>query len=66
MPDRRLTGLNPPEGTLATAVAVASNTSSKKSTPAKKKRKHLETYVPLQRHMYGEERVFLPCPGSPR
>ena len=65
-PDRRLADLNPPKGIPATAVAVALVTSSKKSTPAKKKRKHLETYVPLQRHMYGEERIFLPCPGSPR
>lgn len=65
-PDRRLADVNPPKGIPATGVAVALNTSSKKSTPAKKKRKHLEAYVPLQRHMYGEERIFLPCPGSPR
>jgi hypothetical protein len=65
-PGRRLTGLNPPKGIPATGVAVASVTSSKKSTPAKKKRKHLEAFVPVQRHPYGEERIFLPCPGSPR
>jgi len=50
----------------ATAVAVAYGTSKTHSTPAKKTRKHLEVYLPLQRHLYGEERIFLPCPGSRR
>ncbi len=35
-------------------------------TPRQKKHHRLETFVPLQRHLYGEERVFLPCPGSRR
>ena len=45
----------------AKAVQVALSTSSPKSTPAKKKHHKLEAFVPLQRHLYGEERVFLPC-----
>ncbi len=28
------------------------------------RRKRLEAFVPLQRHLYGEEKVFLPCPQS--
>jgi hypothetical protein len=31
-----------------------------------RRRKHLEAFIPEQRHMFGEERLFLPCPGSPR
>ena len=33
---------------------------------AKKTRKHLEVFVPQQRHFFGDERVMLPCPGAPR
>lgn len=58
--------VNRPKSKSATAVAVASVTSSSKSTLAKKNRKHLEAFLPEQRHMFGEERVFLPCPVSPR
>jgi hypothetical protein len=36
---------------------------------AKRKKKHehkrREVFVPLQRHLYGEKRVFMPCPGNP-
>jgi hypothetical protein len=27
-----------------------------------RRRKRLEAFIPVQRHLYGEERVFLPCP----
>jgi hypothetical protein len=50
----------------AKVASVALSTSSLKSTSPKKKHHRLETFVPLQRHLYGEERVFLPCPGSAR
>jgi len=29
-------------------------------------RKRKEVFVPLQRHMFCEERIFLPCPQGPR
>ncbi len=64
--DPRRPAVNRPKAKPATAVAVALSTSSPKSTPAKKKHHKLEAFVPLQRHLYGEERVFLPCPGSTR
>ena len=50
----------------AKAVQAALNTSLPKSTPAKKKHHRLEAFVPLQRHLYGEDQVFLPCPQSQR
>jgi len=53
-----------PKSASATAVAVAYGTSAVNFTPRKKSRQRLETFVPLQRHLYGDERVFLPCPGS--
>lgn len=62
--DLRRPAINSPKRKAATAVAVALSTSLFKSTPKKKSRKHLEVFVPLQRHLYGDERVILPCPGS--
>jgi hypothetical protein len=56
---RRSAAKNP----AAKAVAVALSTFSLRATP-KKKHHRLEAFVPLQRHLYGDERVFLPCPGS--
>jgi len=32
--------------------------------PRKKSKRHLEEFVPSQRHMFFDERVFLPCPGG--
>jgi hypothetical protein len=61
--DPRRSAVNRPKSKAATVASVALNTSSLKSTP-KKKYHRLEAFVPVQRHLYGEERVFLPCPGS--
>jgi hypothetical protein len=63
--DLRRPAVNRPKSKAATVASVALNTSSLKSTP-KKKRYRLEAFVPLQRHLYGEEKVFLPCPESSR
>lgn len=32
--------------------------------PHKPHRKRLEAFMPQQRHMFCEERIFLPCPGA--
>jgi len=37
------------------------STFAKKASP---QRRRLEVFVPLQRHLYSEERIFLPCPQS--
>jgi len=64
-PDPRRPAVNRPRAKKATAVAVALSTSAKHCIPPKKKKHHrLEAFVPLQRHLYGEEKVYLPCPGS--
>jgi hypothetical protein len=50
----------------AKAASVALVTSAKKSKRGNpKKRRHLERFVPEQRHLFGDDRaVKLPCPGS--
>ncbi len=63
-PDPRRLAISRPKANEATAVELALNASSAKSTPTKKKHQRLEAFVPLQRHLYGEEKIFLPCPQS--
>lgn len=51
----------------AMGAALACGTSfEKKSSAGAKKHKRLEVFVPLQRHLYGDERLYLPCPGGAR
>lgn len=77
-PDSRRSAANRPKSNsgAATGVSVASGTSLRKSqvrdakkskaAPAKKRR-HLERFVPEQRHLFGSDRaVKLPCPETPR
>ncbi len=47
----------------ATAVQVAYGTSANNSKAHAKKR-HREIYVPLQRHMFTDDRIFLPCANA--
>ncbi|GEM_PF-1850623 len=49
----------------ATAAMVASVTSTTKHTSERPKRRCLEVFVPLQRHLHGEERILRPCGVKP-
>jgi hypothetical protein len=51
-------------GSAASGVQVALNTSCRKSTPKVSFRKRGEMYVPVQRNLFDEGRVFLPLTGS--
>jgi hypothetical protein len=65
--DPRRSAVNRPKSNTATVAAVALSTSSRKSTPKKRPRRHLDRFVPEQRHLFGDDRaVKLPCPGSKR
>ncbi len=66
---RRAAGISPRKDLRATAEGVASVVTSAKKSNArvKARRKHLERYVPEQRHLFGSDRaVKLPCPETPR
>lgn len=75
-PGSRSSVVSPQVQGASTVGAVASSTSSqndkatvqRKSKPAKaKKRRHLERFVPEQRHLYGGDQVVkLPCPETKR